>query len=106
MLNPIDAHACHRRTRQRIEQHAPQRIAQRLPKAALQRVDHKLAIPIVLADFNALDFWLFDLIDHLAFPPSRRRAFQAQAVFRSTELRGKPSETCLASRAIAQAPPA
>ena len=80
MLHALDPDTSGRNAWQRIEQHAPQRIAQRLPKAALQRVDHKLAIPIVLADFNALDFWLFDLIDHLAFPPSRRRAFQAQAV--------------------------
>ena len=69
MLNALDPDARRGHAGQRIQQHAAQRIAQCLAKAALQRVDDKLAIAVVLADFHTFNFGFFDLIDHSAFPP-------------------------------------
>ena len=64
MLNTINAHAGGCGSQQGVQQHAPERIAQSLAKAALQRVNNELAVTAVFTDLHAFDFRLFDLLDH------------------------------------------
>ncbi len=63
MLHALDANAGSRNSRQGIEQHATQGIAQSLPEATLQRIDDKLRVAIVFARLHTFYLRLFDLID-------------------------------------------
>ena len=69
MLHALDTDAGCRYAGERIEHDSAKRVAQRLTKAALQRIYDKFSISAVLADLDTFDFGFFDLIDHSAFPP-------------------------------------
>lgn len=74
MLNALDANAGHGNARQGIEQHAAKRIAQRLAKTTLKRIDDELAVSVALTDFHTFNFGFFYLIDHSAYPPLHRES--------------------------------
>ncbi len=71
MLHALDTHTGDGNARQGIEQHTPERIAQRLPKPTLQRLHDELAVAVAFAHLHTLDFGFFDF-DHSAFPPLSR----------------------------------
>ena len=75
MLDAFDLDAGNSYARQAAEQHTAQGIAQRVAKAALQRLDDELAIRAVGAQFHTVDARFFDF-DHSVYPPVLSHLFE------------------------------
>ena len=69
MLHPVDLHGGDGSAGQGAQQHPAQRVAQRMAKAALKRLDDKTTELIVVQNLGALDVSLFDFCEHW-FQPS------------------------------------
>ena len=60
MLHTFDVHRGNRRTGEGGEQHTAKRVAQRMAKPTLQRLDHEDGVTAVLVDTDTVDACLFE----------------------------------------------
>ena len=65
MLHTVDLDAGHRRAGQGIDQHAPERIAQRMTESPLQGLDGEAAVRTVFRQFGTFDVGFLDFLDHV-----------------------------------------
>jgi hypothetical protein len=60
MQHAVDLHRGDRRTLERRQKHAPQRVAQRHPEAALERLGHQRRNPTAIASLRHLELLRLD----------------------------------------------